>query len=333
MQRILTLNTVIAATVLVAQSLESQTGTLVVLNKQANTANIIDVETGRTLKTLPTGQTPHEAAISSNGAVVVGTDYGSRAGGTSLTVIDIPTQSVVRTIDLGNHVGPHGIAFLPGDSLVAVTTERTRDVVIVRVGDGQVVRAIDTDQDGSHMLAIIGSGTTIYTSNMGDNSVAELDMESGTRIRTFPVPSRPEAITVTRDGSEVWVGSNDHGTVNVVDTRTGRYEEALSGLSWPYRILITPDNRTVLIPDLRQNVLRFVDRATRREVDRMTFANGGTQGITFNGDASFAFLSLSQQDRVAVIDVASREVVRYIETGRGPDGIAFSPRVVRASPE
>jgi DNA-binding beta-propeller fold protein YncE len=316
-----------------ATMLHAQTGTLVVLNKRANTADIIDVESGQTLQTLPTGQVPHEAAISSDGRVVVTTDYGARASGTSLTIIDVPGMRVERTVNLGDHIGPHGIAFLPGDSLVAVTTERTRDVVIVRVADGEVVRSIDTDQAGSHMLALVGDGSTIYTSNMGDNSVAELDVESGLRMRTFTVPPRPEAITVTQDGSEVWVGSNDEGTVNVVDTRTGRYEKVLDGLSWPYRILIAPDNRLVLIPDLQQNELRFIDRVNRRELKRLAFDGAGPQGITLDTFAQVAFLSLNQQDRIAVIDLGTREVIRYIDTGDGPDGIVYSPLVLSSPRE
>ena len=316
-----------------ATLLQAQTGTLVVLNKRANTADIIDVASGQTLRTLPTGLVPHEAAISRDGRVVVATDYGARSGGTSLTIIDVPGMQVARTADLGDHIGPHGIAFLPGDSLVAVTTERTRDVVIVRVADGLVVRSIDTDQAGSHMLALVGDGSTIYTSNMGDNSVAELDVESGRRMRTFTVPARPEAITVTQDGTEIWVGSNDEGTVNTVDTRTGRYEQVLDGLSWPYRILIAPDNRLVLIPDLGQHVLRFVDRVNRRELKRLEFDGAGPQGITLDTYAQVAFLSLSQQNRIALIDLGTREVFRYIDAGDGPDGIVYSPLVLASSRE
>lgn len=318
---------------LTGSALIGQSGTLVVLNKSDNTANIIDVASGHILKTLPTGQGPHEAAISSDGRIVVGTDYGRRGDGRTLTVIDVHRMEVVRTVELGDHVGPHGVAFLPGDSLVAVTTERSREVVIVRVSDGAVVRVIHTGQAGSHMLAMIETGATIYTSNMGDNSVAELDVATARRLRTFAVPGRPEAITVTRDGSEVWVGSNEHGTVNVVNTRTGEYEQALDGLSWPYRILITPDNALVLIPDLDQSLLRFVDRASRVEVARLDFAGAGTQGITLNDDATLAFLSLSRENRVAVIDLRSRTVIRHIETGGGPDGIVFTPRVLAAARE
>lgn len=309
-------------------TLDGQTGTLVVLNKGSATADIIDIATGRTLATVQTGSGPHELAITKDGSTAVGTDYGSRSGGSTLTVIDVPGRRVVRTIDLGRHRRPHGIAFLPGDSLLAVTSEESRHVVIIRVSDGEVVRAIPTDQGGSHMLALIGDGGRIYTSNGGDNSVSELDVGTGRHVRTFAVPPRPEAITVTPSGDEVWVGSNSRGTVSVLNTETGEYVEVLDGFGWPYRILITPDNRLVLIPDLRNNQLRFVDRQSRRELKVLDIADSGPEGITLSGDGKVAFLALSQRDQVAVIDLEAMEIVRYIATGSRPDGIAYSPLVL-----
>ena len=56
----------------------------------------------------------------------------------------MPGLKVACTIDLGEHRAPHGIAFLPGDRLVAVTCEQTRHVVVVDIVDGVVRRAVPT---------------------------------------------------------------------------------------------------------------------------------------------------------------------------------------------
>lgn len=307
--------------------LAAQTGTLVVLNKGDASANIIDLGSGRILATVPTGDGPHEAAITRDGRLAVAADYGGRTPGNSLTVIDVPGLRVVKTIDLGEYRRPHGLAFLPGDSILAVTSETAQQVLLVHVGDGAIRRTIGTEQAGSHMLALVGDATRLYTSNGRDNSVSELDVRTGRGARHFAVPPGPEAITVTPDGREVWVGSNTEGTVNVLDPRTGTVEQAADGFSWPYRILITPDQRHVLIPDLRGNRLRFFDRATREQLAMLEFPGAGPQGITLDADARFAFLALSAQDMVAVIDLARREAVRYITTGSGPDGLAYTTRV------
>jgi DNA-binding beta-propeller fold protein YncE len=303
-------------------------GTLVVTNKSPATATIIDVATGRALATLPTGQGPHEVVLSADGRTAVVTDYGARENGSTLTVIDVPAMRVVRTIPLGQYTRPHGIAFLPGDSLVAVTSETSRHVVIVAVGAGQVRRAIPTEHQGSHMVGVVRDGSRAYTGDIGSNTVSELDVRAGTYLRSWDVPTQPEAINVTPDGAEVWVGSNQTGKVSVVDPRTGTVTTAAEGFGWPYRILFTPDVRTVLMPDMRREELRFVERASRRELGRIPLPGAGPQGIVVTPDGRHAFLSLSQQGRVAIVDVAGRRVVGHIAAGDTPDGVVYTTRVV-----
>ena len=310
-----------------ASSLDAQTGTLVVTNKAANTASIIDVGSGTTLATLPTGRGPHEVVLSSDGTTAAVTDYGDQVANNTLTVIDVPGLRVVRTIDLGAHSRPHGIAFLPGDSLVAVTSEHTQSVVLVRIGDGGIASVLPTGQGGSHMLAVTGDGATIYTGNIRDGTVSQLDVRSGARTRLYDTPPQPEAINVTPDGREIWVGSNSEGKVSVIDAQTGEVDEALQGFSFPYRILFTPDLHHVLIPDFRRHELRIVDRTSRKAVEVLTYDGAGPQGITMSPDGATIYLSFSLENRVAVIDFASRAVVKSIPTGDGPDGVAYSTRV------
>ena len=305
------------------------TGTLVVVNKRASTATIVDVRSGATLATLPTGNGPHEVVIAKDGGRAVVTDYGGQTAGNSLTVIDVPGLRVEKTIELDRYSRPHGIAFLPGDSLVAVTSEDARSVVVVRLADGAIVRAVPTEAGGSHMLALIASGERVYTGNISDENVSELSLADGEHTGTFAAPTQPEAIGVTPDGSEVWVGSNDQGTVSVIDVATGNLEEALDGFGWPYRILPTPDSRLVLIPDLRSNELRIVDRASRQTLATISLPGSGPQGITLSEDGRMAFQSLSQLGQVAIIDLEGMEVVGYVEVGDRPDGVAYTSRTVK----
>jgi YVTN family beta-propeller protein len=317
---------------LVAQAqLPGLTGTLVVTNKTPATATVIDVASGRALATLPTGQGPHEVALSSDGRTAVVTDYGGPGGGKTLTVIDVPALRVARTIDLGDYRRPHGVAFLPGDSLVAVTSEASQHVVLVNPHAGAVRRAIPTRHAGSHMLGVTRDAARIYTGDIGSNTVSELDVRAGAYVRSVDVPGQPEAINVTPDGAEVWVGSNATGKVSVVDTRTGAVTTAAEGFGWPYRVLFTPDVRTVFVPDLRREELRVLDRASRRELARLSFAGAAPQGIAITPDGRHVFQSLSAQGRVAIVDVATRAVVGHVPAGETPDGVAYSPTVHAAA--
>lgn len=303
------------------------TGTLVVVNKGEATLTIIDVASGATRGTVPTGQGPHEVVLTGDGSTAVVTDYGAQVGGNTLTVVDVDEMEVVRTIDLGQHYRPHGISVMPGDELVAVTSEASGHVVLVRISDGEIVSEIATGHPGSHMLAMVADGETIFTSNMGDATVSELDVATGELRATTSVPSTPEAVGVAPDGSEVWVGSNDRGTVSVVRPGSSEVETALEGFEWPYRVLFTPDKSLVLLPDLGRHELRIVDRASRSELAVLDFPGQGPQGITLSADARYAFLSLSRAGRIVVIDLESHAVMRSIPTGPTPDGVAFTTRV------
>jgi DNA-binding beta-propeller fold protein YncE len=143
------------------------TGTLVVTNKTPSTATIIDVASKRILATIPTGNGPHEVVISSDGRLAVVSDYSGQPGRT-LTVIDVPALRVARTIDLGQYNRPHGMVFLPGDSIVIVTSEASGNVVLVNVVAGAIVRAIATRGPRSTWSALLPTSRA-YTGNMQSN--------------------------------------------------------------------------------------------------------------------------------------------------------------------
>jgi DNA-binding beta-propeller fold protein YncE len=84
----------------------------------------------------------------------------------------------------------------------------------------------------------------------------------------------------------------------------------------------------VLLPDLRGETLRFIARGSRKELVRLALAGKAPQGITFAPDGRTAFLSFSATGKVAVIDIATRTVLRELDAGQTPDGVAYTSRRV-----
>jgi DNA-binding beta-propeller fold protein YncE len=80
------------------------------------------------------------------------------------------------------------------------------------------------------------------------------------------------------------------------------------------------------LPDLRREEIRFVDRATRRELGRLQLTGGAPQGIIITPDGRYALESLSGQARVVIIDLATRTVAGYLAAGATPDGIGYTTR-------
>jgi DNA-binding beta-propeller fold protein YncE len=301
------------------------TGTLVVLNKSGHDASFIDLATGETVAVLPTGEGPHELLVTKDGRTAVGTDYNA---GNSLTVFDVTEPRVVRTIDLSDYPRPHGIVWLPGEREVLVTSEASNTLVVVDIAEGRVVRAIDTEQPGSHMVAVSEDGSVAYTSNGQGNSVSVIDVAAGEVTRILDVPAQPEAITTTRAGDEIWVGSNRDVVVSVVSPEDGTILRQWDGFNWPYRILLTRDERYAVMPDMRTNTIRFFDNATSEELGSIDLPLMGPQGVVLHPDDRTLFLSLSRRDRVIAIDIESREILGSYRTGSSPDGIGVSPVVI-----
>jgi len=314
------------------------TGTLVVSNMNDHTATVLDAATGRVLATLPTGEGPHEVAVSGDGRLALVTNYGVRGKpGSTLTVIDVERAAVARTLTLAGFERPHGVTFLPGDTLAAVTSEAGQAVLLVDVRDGRVADTLGTGARGSHMVALTADGTRAYTANIPENSVSVIDLRGGDSTRLVRVGRAPEGIAVTPDGGEVWVGSNRDSTVLVVDPVRGVATDTLRGFGMPYRIAVSPDGRLAVISDPVKGEVRIVSVADRK--DRYTIAvpadslvataevpgSPSPEGVAISRDSRWAFVTLQGRNRVITIDLGRGAIVAYAPTGTWSDGIAYSP--------
>ena len=72
-------------------------GSLIVLNKSDATAAVMSLADGSLRATIPTGDGPHEVAVSPSGRRAVVSDYGGSTPGRTLTVIDLVAAEVEKT--------------------------------------------------------------------------------------------------------------------------------------------------------------------------------------------------------------------------------------------
>ncbi len=293
---------------------------IVVANQQSASASLLHAD-GTNPKHIQVGVGPHEAAVSPDGSVAVVTIYGQQPPGNRLAVIDLARDSVIRTIDLGMYTRPHGAAFI-GDSNdhVIVTSESTNNVVIVDIRTGAQT-AIGTNARGSHMVAINAAGTRAWTANVADNSVSEIDVTGRRFVRSFDVPSRPEGITVTPDGAEVWLGSNDTGAVTVINTASGTVTHTLSGATFPYRLAASPDGTRIAIVDGQGDKLIIADVATHAIVGSIPLSQ--PRGVAIGHDNRTAYVTLAA-GQVAVVDIRDFTVHRTLDVQASPDGVAVA---------
>jgi YVTN family beta-propeller protein len=297
---------------------------VVVANQQSASASVLNAD-GLTMKHVSVGNGPHEAAVSPNGRVAVVTIYGNGPQpGNQLAVIDLVRDSVVRTISLAMYTRPHGAVFIGNSNArVAVTSESTGNVLIVEVERGEIEAVVPTEARASHMVAVTADGTRAYTANIIDDNVSELDLVNKAFLRKFAVPARPEGVAVTPDGREVWVGSNTTGAVTVISTQTGDVVRTISGITFPYRLTASPDGRTMAIVDGQGGKLVLADVASHAVVGSVQLVQ--PRGVQFSPDSKTAYVTLAGS-QLAVVDVATRSVLRTIPVQASPDGVGVGFR-------
>lgn len=300
---------------------------LVVVNKPVSTVTIVNATSAQVIATLPTGANPHETAASPDGHWAVTTDYGAQVPGSTLTVVDVRTSKVNKTIDLG-FTRPHGITFLADNRTVAVTSETAGVVLLVDIVDGAVKSNHATDQRASHMLALTRDGKTAYTANIASGSISKVDLAGGTPARTLPVGTQTEAIGLTPDNREAWIGSNNTGKVYVVNVVDWKVVDSLQTSGFPYRIAFSPDGATALITNPMSDEVHFYDARSRIrkgtvQAHASTGAQGQPLGAVFSADGQTAWVSLAESGEIVALDVNTRAVKHYLPAGDGPDGIAM----------
>lgn len=180
---------------------EPRSGLLLVGNKGEDSLSFVDLATGAELGRAATGRMPHEIAVSPDGRQAAVVAYGGR----SIDIFDLASRRKVRTIDLSPNEGPHGIDWLD-DGRILATTERSRSLTIVDTSRGDSVSAVETGEEGTHMVAVSPDARHVFTANIQSGTVSVIDLVAGRLIRNFTVSGQPEAIALTPDGVTLWVG-------------------------------------------------------------------------------------------------------------------------------
>jgi YVTN family beta-propeller protein len=328
-------------TIMLAPAL--QAGTLVVANKSEATVSLLDQASGDVVATLPTGGGPHEVGISPDGRFALVTNYGTREGaGNSLTLIDIPAANAVKTIDLGEYSKPHGVEWID-EARAAVTVEANRALIVVDVDSGEVIQTIVTDQDVSHMVALDPAGQRAYTTNIGSGSITVLDLESGERVTNIETGEGAEGIAIS--GQRIWVTNRASDTLTILDADSLDTVNEITSEGFPIRATATTQGQ-VLVTRARAGDLVIYDAESMEAVRRVTFDLKSMDveerlfgdrfgdssvpiGVIVDDTGTRAFVAHANADVITEINLATGDIVRLLHAGKEPDGMGFSPLVVR----
>jgi YVTN family beta-propeller protein len=303
---------------------QSSSERLLVLNKEDATFVVVDPASGKILGTVPVGQGPHELAVSTDGKWAFASNYGTGpAPGHTISMIDIAGVKELRRIDVAPLSRPHGLAFANGK--LYFTAEANKAIARYDPATDKIDWTFETGQLGTHMVLPTKDARTVFTANIGSNSLSQIEQGSGnTWTQTLiPVGKGPEGIEIAPNGREVWTAHSGDGGVSIVDIATKKVSQTLSaGTKRSNRIKLTPDGKFALISDLDAGDLVVFDATTRKEIKRLALGKM-PEGILIPPGGSRVFVAVNGDNHVAVVDPKTWQVTSRIQTGVGPDGMAW----------
>ncbi len=297
---------------------------LLVLNKNEANLAILDAATMKVLGKVPVGDSPHEVVISADGKRAYVANYGAQTPGNTISIIDLTTRKETKRVDLSGFLRPHGIVEMDGN--IYFTSESSRTVARYNPALDKIDWVMGTGQSATHMLVISTDKKRLFTANIASDTVTAINLgvpPAPQNIQQIAVGKQPEAIDVSPDGKEVWVGLNAEGAIDIVDTATNKFKEKIKLGERPYRVEFTPDGKRVFatIPNTKEIIV--LDAATRSELKRMKLESVPL-GLVFSADGKTAFISVVQTDGVLRIDTEKLEITGRAETGSAPDGLAWA---------
>jgi YVTN family beta-propeller protein len=321
----------VAASLVPATRAAAQTPSpaLLVLEKSDEKLAIVDPATQKVVGRVPSGGAPHEVIASDDGKFAYISNYASQEAGQlkTLGVVDLTAQKTLTPVDLGALRAPHGLAF--GDGKVYFTAEANKVIGRYDPATHEVDWILGTGQNVTHMVVLSKDLKTIFTSNIGSDSICVIEPgggRNGWNVTPISVGKGPEGFDLSPDGKEVWAANSGDGTVSVIDVASKKVVATMDfKTKRTNRLKFTPDGKLVLMSDDGGGELVIVDVATRKERKRLKVGQG-PEGTLVQPDGAKAYVALSRDNAVAVIDLKTLEVTSKIAVGNGPDGLAWAQR-------
>ena len=309
---------------------QSPSPALLVLEKNDRSLAMVDPGTLKVVGRVPAGEDPHEVVASEDGKYAYISNYGAfRAPQHTLSIADLSAQKALPAVDLGALRAPHGLELRNGK--VYFTAEGSKVIGRYDPATNTVDWTLGIGQNRTHMLVVSRDETRIFTSNVNSDTISILDRDkngdvSGWVETPISVGKGPEGFDVSPDGKEIWAANSHDGTLSIIDVGTRKVTETLDlHTKQANRVKFTPDGKLVLISDLQAGELVILDASARKETKRLKLGHGAA-GILVVPDGSKAYVAVSPDSQIAIIDLKTLSVTGKIETGKGPDGMAWAVR-------
>lgn len=273
--------------------------------------------------TILSGNNPEGIAINPTNTLMYIANYGDG----TVSVVNVVTNSVINTINLGlNNSHPYGMVFRPDGSLAYVTDHQTNSISVINVATNTVINNITvspstTDPQG---IGITPDGTLLYVANNQANNVSVIDTATNTAINNVIVGSSPTGVAISPDGTLAYVTNQGDATVSVIDIATNSVINVISVQSGPNYISFLSNGKFAYIANEGTDIVSVIDVATNSVV-KYIVVGSGPYGTALDNLNQFLYVANQNDQTVSIVNVASNTTIATVPIGSAPNYVTVNP--------
>ncbi len=308
-------------------------GKIVASNTGDDTISIIDLETLRTEATLVLGHEPEHMQIAPGGELLA---VGNIGAGTVSLVSLVQNRELARVDGLFQ---PHNLTFSPDGKRLYVANLGADHVSVIDVAEGRVVDEIPVAEPtplaaraggmSGEFQGIINvtrslDGRLGFAAHGEGNTLAVIDLVKGEKLKSLELGELPWRAYATTDGRFMLVPNNGDGTVSVIATSSLEVVATLPGAADMTGINTDSAGTTAFVLSRGEGKIVVLDLIGMKKVGEIALPGTPETGVS-TPDGRSLYVALGDSDQVAVIDMATRRLVKTIDdVGDGPWGATMA---------
>ena len=297
---------------------------LIVTAKTAHKVHFLDAATLTTSVTLDMPGSTHELALSPDGRTAYGTVYGDGVfikrvnPDRRIVVIDLPSNSLSRVIDLGAVYAPHGVMIDEEGSVWS--SGELGNAVLVIDPTADKVHKIDVGST-AHWLAISHATGKVFVSVKQD-WLAVIDRACRTVIDRIKLPHVVEGLAVSPDGATLYCCAQSAAEFYVINAKSHAVKRTVpiggadGSRRQMRRVRVSPDSKHVVVSSNQDNRAAIYEAADLKQIADFP-TRKSPMGFGFAPDGQHAYICCHDDNEVWEFELSTGKLARSFSTAAG----------------
>ena len=246
------------------------------------------------------------------------------SGSASVSLIDMNTREVVKTIPVGKE--PHHLMMTPDQKSLLIANAAGNDVVLMNPTTGELTGKIPNIIDPYQIGYSPNHKWFIANGNRLDRvDIYAADSANLKLAKTVKLGKTPSHIAFTSDSKIAFITLQDSSELAAIDLETQNVLWVMPTGKVPAGLWMTPGDQYLLVGITGEDYVQVIDWKNRKEVKRITTGKGA-HNFRPLGDKKHVFVSNRIASTISLINMQTLEKVGDI-TGlpAGPDDMEITP--------